>query len=71
MMIKGMIMIAPDSCNAYLTPGDGYEVKKVINDSQFIIIDDDGEEILCRTRNCQHLHGGNWIGHENTSENRS
>lgn len=57
----GTIVIPPKGCWEYLTPDKEYTVKEVFSsDNTFVIIDDEGAEIICRKIECPHLRHQNW-----------
>lgn len=63
----GDIVIAPEGCKPWLTPGKEYEVKKDINGFSdeminiFCIKSDNGNDLYCKIYNCAHLNGKDWI----------
>ena len=58
---------APEGCCEYLTEGNVYRCYD-IGVYGFNIIDDEGEEIYCRFKDCGHLNGKDWIIVEQSTE---
>ncbi len=63
-MKKGDIVIAPKGCSGYLAEGREYEVIEVFDKLRDLVIftikDDEDTVIICLSRRCGHLGGGNW-----------
>lgn len=64
---KGSIVIAPEDCNSYLTPGKEYKVI-IGNFKSFNIIDDDGDELYCLLEGCAHIEYNDWIIKSNSND---
>ncbi len=62
----GDIVIAPEGCEEYLTPGKEYEVILLWGHTAFKIKDDEGDIIHCRIKDCAHLNFKHWILKENS-----
>jgi hypothetical protein len=60
-MVAGDIVIAPDGCASWLTPGKEYKVVQVYGNKQFSIRDDDDNLIYTNEIASAHLNRRNWI----------
>lgn len=60
-MKAGDIVVAPEGCEPYLTPGKEYTVLRNYEDIMFSIESDIGINAFCKRRNCHHLNGGDWL----------
>lgn len=58
---KGKSVKSPKIESEYLTSDKLYEVKKVFVDGTFLIKDDNGNNLFCKTSECGHLDGLDWI----------
>lgn len=52
--------IAPTANVDYLTANKKYPIQSSFEKESFVIIDDDGVEIFCKTSKCGHLNGNDW-----------
>jgi len=53
-------VIAPTAPVDYLTANKQYQIQRSFEKESFIIIDDQGVEIFCKTTKCGHLNGNDW-----------
>ncbi len=60
-MKKGDIVIAPDKCQRWLTPGMEYTVVRYYGNNQFSIMDDEGNLIFTNLKGSAHLFFEDWI----------
>jgi hypothetical protein len=59
----GMFVSTSESNKTYIKANKPYEVRKASNFGNgyaFIILSEDGDEILCRLHDCSHLSGRDW-----------
>jgi hypothetical protein len=64
-MVSGDIVIAPDGCASWLTPGKEYTVVQVYGNKQFSIRDDDDNLIYTNEIASAHLNRKDWIKKNN------
>jgi hypothetical protein len=65
-MKAGDIVIAPEGCESYLTPGKEYVVIRNYEDIMFSIESDIGVRAYCMRRGCPHLNDGDWLSKDGT-----
>lgn len=55
---KGSIAICPTTECEYLTSHKEYIITKANSDGTFVILDDNGKQLFCKTIECGHLNNG-------------
>jgi len=67
-------VVAANGCKPWLTAGKKYVVDGGADPSAdpsaglFCVVDDDGDKIFCKFKDCAHLNGGDWALVENGSK---